>query len=94
MPKYFNEEFAEFLGMYFADGYYKLYDDKFSVCLCNDDLDVIERFKYLVNSLFGVDCYISDSNHTKLTIFNSISFKELAKYLDRGARNKKSHGRL
>lgn len=89
MPKYFNEEFAEFLGMYFADGYYKLYDDRFSVCLCNDDLEVIDRFKYLVNSLFGVECYISDSNHTKLTIFNSTSFKELVKYLDKGARNKK-----
>ena len=89
MPKYFTEEFAEFLGMYHADGHYREYDDKFVVVLSNKNEEVINRFSHLVRCLFGVECVVKDDDTTTLTSFSSVSFKPLIKYLTKGARNKK-----
>ena len=92
MPEILNEEFAEFLGMYFADGSYKLYEkDKFVVTLSNKNDDAINRFKHLVSLLFGVTCISYTDRHSVSTSFSSLAHKGLIKYLDKGARHKKIH---
>ena len=89
LPKVITEEFAEFLGMYHADGDYKYADDKFQIRLNNKNPEVINRFNYLVTELFGVSCNSEIGKTTIATTFSSLSFKGLLKYLNKGARNKK-----
>ena len=54
-PKYFNEEFAEFLGIYHADGHYRDSKDGFYVTIANQSMDVYNRLVYLCKNLFNVE---------------------------------------
>lgn len=92
MPDICNEEFAELLGMYHADGVYKYTSkDRFSVTICNTDADVQNRVVYLVKSLFNVDTHMrTDRRNGKSTIsFGGIAISDIRKYLCQGARNKR-----
>ena len=91
LPQILDEDFAEFLGMYFADGCYKDYDDRCTIVLSNKNTEVVNRFKELSKKLFNADCCLYEGKHTINTLFNSIIFRPLLKYLDKGARNKKVH---
>ena len=88
-PTIFNEDFAEFLGMYFADGSYDLAEGTFRVQITNKDENVRSRFKSLCQSLFGVNCNTEIEKHSISVGFSSLSHKDLIKYLSKGARNKK-----
>ena len=88
VPETLDEEFAEFLGMYHADGTVRDDMSHYTVTLWNKNDDVIKRFKYLVKKLFGIDCKECERGGTIGTYFNSTSFRCLSKYLIRGARNK------
>lgn len=90
-PTILNEEFAEFLGMYFADGSWDSNAGTFRVAITNKNKEVIDRFKYLANSLFGVCCINEPEKHSTTTSFSSLAHKNLIKYLDKGARNKRIH---
>lgn len=89
IPKLLTEDFAEFLGMFFADGGYDFNCGTFRVSLSNKNPEVIDRFVYLCKELFGVTCITEKQKHTLQTSFSSLSHKELCKYLTKGARNKK-----
>lgn len=84
MPEYCNEEFAELLGMYHADGVIRD-NDTFTIRICNADKDVHNRVKYLVKSLFNLDCVISDD----YVAFSSVRLRDINKFLEKGARNKR-----
>lgn len=84
-----NEDFAEFLGMYHADGYYKDKNGSFTVCLCNDNKEVSDRFKYLCKKLFNLDCRVYKKSDTDVkTEFSKKKLSALKKYMIIGARNK------
>jgi intein/homing endonuclease len=50
IPEKVTNEFAEFLGMLMSDG--SINENGF--CLHNEDLEVLDRFGFLVKSLFGI----------------------------------------
>ena len=84
-----NEDFAEFLGMYHADGYYKEGNGSFTVVLCNNSEDVIERFSYLCKKLFNVHCRTyKSSRNGLLNCFSKKKLESLKYYLKKGARFK------
>ena len=87
---YFTEDFAEFLGMYHADGYCDTHDNRFTVLLCNDDEVVMSRFSELCKKLFNVDTQVQQpsDNCSAKTYFTRSKLRELDKYLSKGARNK------
>lgn len=83
-PKYCNEEFAELLGMYHADGSIHTSNGSYTIRIANHDKDVDNRVKYLVKNLFNIDTkYIIDSTYISAT-----SIREISKFLTVGARNK------
>lgn len=87
--KYITEDFAEFLGMYHADGYVKTSSGGYSVVLCNDDENVISRFSELCKTLFNVDTRTyHNGKHGTVTYCTYYKLRELDKYLSKGARNK------
>ena len=88
-PKVFNEEFAEFLGMYFADGSFDTNAGTFRVQITNKNINVLNRFKELCFSLFGVVCTTETEKYSVSIGFSSQSHKNLCIYLNKGARNKK-----
>lgn len=79
-----NEDFAEFLGMYHADGSIHESNGTFSIRINNQDPDVKNRVVELVKRLFGVDCGVY---HSGITI-TSAHLRWLKNYLKVGARNK------
>ncbi len=89
-PKYCDEDFAELLGMYHADGTYKHHSDVFSVQINNSDPEVFARVSYLVKKLFGLTAHYCKDSRTKggSIAFGSLCIVDLERYLQRGARNK------
>ncbi len=53
LPTVLDEEVAEFLGIYYADGCLKDNNGSFSIIITNGNTDVINRVKYLSKKLFG-----------------------------------------
>ena len=92
IPEMYTEEFAEFLGMYHADGSSGLREGTYTIALSNDDPDVYNRFEELTKNLFNLPI----SQYTKQRDFNEvesyincIQLKEMDSILCKGTRNKK-----
>lgn len=91
IPEYVNEDFAELLGMYHADGSLMMSNGVFRVMISNKDESVRDRVVYLVKSLFNLDCFVIKDKRKDVynTCFSSIALTNMSKFLCRGARNKK-----
>lgn len=91
VPDVYNELFAEFLGMYHADGSYKTSNGSFVVQISNGDPDIASRVNELVQQLFGIDThYYPDKRmSTGNTIFSNSGLFGLKRVLCKGAVNKK-----
>ena len=92
MPKIYSEEFAEFLGMYHADGHSEFRDGTYRITLSNDDPDVYNRFDNLAKSLFNVKTVRYDKHkdvHEVDTYINCIQISQLDTILYKGKRNKR-----
>ena len=86
---FIDEDFAEFLGMYHADGYIKTSSGGMTVCLCNDDPEVIERYSELCLKLFGIKCRTHVyKNNSVVTYCTCYRLRSIKRYLSFGARNK------
>ena len=91
VPEYVNEELAELLGMYHADGSWKTSNGSFKIRISNRDEEVRNRIVYLAKSLFNLDCSISRDKRTGVydISFGSKALINMSKFLCKGARNKK-----
>ena len=95
IPEVFNEDLAEFLGMYHADGYTNTSNDSYSIRIENHDKKVINRIKYLSEKLFGITPYMNTTynkikkNNRSCSCITSIALCCIDKYIGHGARNKK-----
>lgn len=93
LPQLYTEEFAEFLGMYHADGCAGLRsNDCYTITISNDDPDVITRVDELALQLFNVSTthYINPKIENEFsTYINNMQIKDIDKILSHGARNKR-----
>jgi len=92
LPDIFNEEFAEFLGMYHADGSAACREGTYTIALSNDDPDVYTRYSELAKSLFNVttcQCAKQRENHEVETYIDCMQLRDLDHILCHGTRNKK-----
>ena len=92
IPAIYDEDFAEFLGMYHADGSASLREGTYTIALSNDDPDVIQRFDELSYKLFHVkSCRYDkqkDINEVESYI-NCIRIKDIDTILSHGKQHKK-----
>lgn len=91
-PKYYDEDFALFLGMYHADGNTKFHDGTYRIAISNDDDDVISKFKELCKSLFNLDIYTYHAKkreHDVVSYVSSIQISNIDSILSHGANEKK-----
>lgn len=92
IPDTYTEEFAEFLGMYHADGAASLREGTYTIALSNDDSDVIARFDELAIKLFNVPTCRYDKQADKNEIDSYINCKRLYNLdsiLSHGKQNKR-----
>lgn len=88
IPEYFTEDFAELLGIYFADGSIHDSSGSFNIRISNKDSDVIERVKYLVRAVFDLDSTVCWNHTTYDTTFGTSRISDIKRLLGRGAQNK------
>lgn len=90
LPNVLDEEVAEFIGMYYADGCLSDTNGTFTLCITNGNEDVISRISYLSEKLFGVKPHInSHINSADIRITGKfLSVIEKAFELKRGCVNK------
>ena len=88
IPEYFTEDFAELLGMYFADG--SIHDNcgHFSIRISNGDQDVIDRATDLVHSVFALPTKVNWGHTTWCTEFGNKRIECIRTVIGRGAKNK------
>jgi intein/homing endonuclease len=55
IPSILNEELAEFMGIYYADGTWDDSNGSFTIRIHNSHSEVIERVKYLAKKLFNIE---------------------------------------
>ena len=92
VPEVYTEEFAEFLGMYHADGSSGLREGTYTIALSNDDSDVYNRFKELTKTLFNlpISQYTKQQDLNEVDSYiNCIQIKEIDSILCKGTRNKR-----
>lgn len=92
LPEVYDEEFAEFLGMYHADGSAAVRAGTYTIALSNDDLDAIKRFEYLSTKLFNVPVsrYTKQANlHEVETYINCSRIKDIDRVLSHGKQSKR-----
>lgn len=88
-PKYFNEEFAEFLGIYHADGHYSDSKNGFYITISNQDLEVYNRLVYLCKNLFNVEPKREDRGNKEVCIKIKLTHLKCLQFLlSKGALNK------
>ena len=91
LPSYCDEDFAELLGIYHADGTYKYSDERFTIHINNGDKEVLNRVAYLVKKLFNLDVtyYPSSRCNSGCITFGNLQIRGIEKYLTKHARNKR-----
>ena len=92
VPAYYDQDFAEFLGMYHADGAAGYREGTYTVAISNDDPDVIGRVDALSVNLFGVEAshYTAQSdNHEVDTYINCVQISDIDKILSHGKQHKR-----
>ena len=90
MPQYFNEDFAEFLGMMHSDGALKTNGGCCRVVLYNEHAEVIKRWEELCLKLFElnpISCY-PKSNKIHGYYISGKKLEQLSSYFCTGKRNK------
>lgn len=92
IPSTYTEEFAEWLGMYHADGTSDFSGGSFRVTLSNCDKDVIDRFRYLCERLFCVTptMWVDKNNPNEVeSSIACVQLGDLKSILPNGATNKR-----
>lgn len=92
IPSKYTEEFAEWLGMYHADGTSDFSGGSFRVTLSNCDKDVIDRFRYLCERLFCVTptMWVDKNNPNEVeSTIACVQLGNLKSILPNGATNKR-----
>ena len=92
LPNCYDENFAEFLGMYHADGSAYMREGTYTIAVSNDDNDVVSRIDYLSSLLFNVPTshYTAQKeNHEVETYINCMQIQDIDKVLSHGKQNKK-----
>lgn len=92
LPDKYTEDFAEFLGMYHADGSASLRDGTYTIAISNDDKDVISRVDYLSKHLFNVTTshYTAQAaKHEVDTYINCMQIRDIDNILYHGKTKKK-----
>lgn len=92
MPQVYNENFAEFLGMWHADGSGGLREGTYTLEISNRDPDVISRVHELSKELFGTTAtnwYDAHNPNEVATYINCVRLQPLDSILCKGVRNKK-----
>lgn len=92
MPTVYDEDFAEFLGMYHADGAAYFREGTYTISFSNDDTDVISELDKLAMTLFNVRTshYTAQANNNEVeTSINCIQIQDVDKILSHGKQNKK-----
>lgn len=92
IPKVLDEDLAEFMGMYYADGSIHELNGTFSIRITNGSKDVIERVNTLCTKLFNLKSITipepkKNSATTYITALNLKPIESLLE-LDKGAVNK------
>jgi hypothetical protein len=92
VPMYISAEFAEFLGMYHADGSAYYAPNSYRIMISNKDVDVQNRVIYLTSKLFGVSPIVNTHKKRPNAIDITLSCLALScmdKLLCHGASNKR-----
>ena len=74
LPEILDEDLAEFMGMYYADGCIADSNGTFTLVFTNNNQDVVNRLDYLFDKLFGIKAHIYKK-------YNTQEVKVSAKYL-------------
>lgn len=85
LPKVYDEAFAEFLGMYYAQGSAAFEDDAYIIRILSDDLDIITELDELSLQLFNVVTShgIVQSSHNQVeTYINCIQIQDIDRILN------------
>ena len=90
IPEVYNEDFAEFLGMYMSDGSLNTSNGSFRITITNDDPYVQDRVKYLNKVLFDANVYEYKKNRKDISdvSLTGVFLRALEPILPRGAHNK------
>lgn len=93
LPEILDEDVAEFMGMYYADGCLSDTNGTFTICFTNGDSCVINRIQELSLRLFGIKAHVRDCHPHRNSFDIRISAKRLASIekafqLKRGCTNK------
>ena len=83
----YDELFAEFLGMYHADGSASFRGGTYRLALYNDDTDVIQRYQYLASELFNVDVSVYDKHediNEVASYINCIQLQDIDRIISHG----------
>ena len=92
LPEMYDEDFAQFLGMYHADGSAYFREGTYTIAFSNDDKDVISEVDRLAQTLFNVQTshYTAQADDNEVeTYINCIQIKDIDKILSHGKQNKK-----
>lgn len=89
-PKFYNEELAEFLGIYYVYGPHRNSKQEFFITISNDALDVYNRLVYLCKSLFNVIPAKEDNGNKYINIRIKLPHvRSLGNIFDKTALNKR-----
>ena len=91
-PNKYTEDFAEFLGMYHADGSAFFREGTYTIAISNDDEDVIDRVDELSLKLFNVKTsHYSAQKHKNEyeTYINCMQIRDIDSILFHGKQNKR-----
>lgn len=92
MPEFYDEDFAEFLGMYHADGHAAFSAGTYTITFSNQHADVIRRIEELGLKLFNVPAshYTAQAaKHEIDTYLSCMQIKDIDRILSHGKRNKR-----
>lgn len=92
VPEYYDEAFAEWLGMYHADGTCMYKSGTYRIALHNCNTDVISRFSYLTKHIFNVTptLYVPRNRKNQASSYICcMGLSDMDRILKKGANQKK-----
>lgn len=92
LPDNYTEDFAEFLGMYHADGSASFREGTYTIAISNVDEDVVHRVDELSLKLFNIKTshYSAQKDKNEYeTYINCMQIKDIDSILSHGKQNKK-----
>lgn len=88
-PQKVDEELAEFLGMYYADGSIRDSNGSYTILMTNSNKDAQDRFEYLGRKLFQIEPKYEAGDTISFGTISLKAYCENILKLERGAINKK-----